>query len=232
VSGIPFPFFESINDPTKEGQSGLLPADILGNNVCSMSWVPSPTGGLPTFSAIYLLQLNFDEFVVNDNAPSGNPLLGNLNFPDCSACFRVQIQLVDANGVSQGSLILNLGTDGPNFTTDYVLTQSPLVFECNQLKYGCPPSNTLGQLRVDTSGMLAPKGFLSFDDAQKNGNYGKLFVKAITVVIDSPQVGNHLVKNLEVIVGRADIALNTPPSSPPLPSSSLNPNSSKDAILT
>jgi hypothetical protein len=86
------------------------------------------------------------------------------------------------------------------------------------------PNNAL---RVDGSGMLSPKPCcISFNDAQKSGNWGKLFVKAITVVIDqgTSPAGNHLVKNLEAIVGRSDraAAITFPP----------NPSSSKDSVLT
>src|SRR5262249_20845301 len=122
VQGIPLPFFESINDP-KESQAGLLPADITANNACSFSWVPSandPTktaGGRPKFSDINKLQLNFDDFVIGA-ADSGNPLLGSLNFSNCTACFRVQIKLVNANGISQGTLIVYLGSQVPYQVND------------------------------------------------------------------------------------------------------------------
>jgi len=207
-----FQKFVSLEDPA---ESGLTPAERVGNDRCSMSWVASPFSR-PKFSQISQVKLDFTAFVTGC-ADSGNPLLTSqvdcssqpaiLKFVDCTACFRVEIQLVDVNGVDQGTLIVYLGSDATNFyKINHAGSTSPIVFP-----------DALNSLRVDGSGMITnPQPCcISFAEAQKNSDYGKLLVKAITTVIDpgldaslNPLVntGNHLVTNLGVTVARSDVS--------------------------
>ena len=194
-----FPHFVSIDDSAEA--TLLPPADRMSNDVCSMSWVPSTTTR-PQFKALSELTLKFSDFVVALNVESGDSRLGLLDFTDCTACFRVEIDLVDADGVSQvapggKALTVYLGSSGPSFQDNHGDTQSPFAL----VSTGALVAD--GNLRVDGSGMASPTACcISFADARKNNPYGKLFVRSITVVIDKGlgQAGNHQVQDLEAIV--------------------------------
>jgi hypothetical protein len=179
--------FLSISDPA---EAVLPPGDRLRNDACSMSWVPSPSSR-PQFRNITELTLKYTDFVT-DLADSGDPRLGSLGFTDCTACFRVEIDLVDNTGFSEGTLVVYLGSEvATHFQTNHDGSLSPLVLAADP------------DARVDSSGMsFKPECCITFADAQSNGLYGKLFVRAITVVIDqgTSAAGNHLVQNLEAVV--------------------------------
>ena len=184
-----FPNFVSIQDPA---EAVLPPGDRLRNDTCSMSWVPSTTSR-PKFGALSQLDLKFSDFVVDLNIDSGDSRLGLLNFSDCTACFRVEVQLVDDVGANQGTLTINLGSDAAtSYKMGYNTTVSPLLLVSDP------------NLRVDASAMVQkPQNCcITFTNAQSNGLYGKLFVRAVTVVIDQGQSvpANHLVRDLETIV--------------------------------
>jgi hypothetical protein len=203
-----FPHFVSIDDPIEA--TLLPPADRLSNDVCSMSWVPSTTTR-PQFKALSELTLKFLNFVVGLE-DSGDSRLGPLFFSDCTACFRVEIDLVDADGVSQVAaggkpLTVYLGNSGPGFQDNHAGTLSPFAL----VSTGALVAD--GNLRVDGSGMASPTVCcISFADALKNNPYGKLFVRSITVVIDKGQVPanthqSHQVQDLEVIVNHPGLIL-------------------------
>jgi len=203
-----FPHFVSIDDPIEA--TLLPPADRASNDVCSMSWVPSTTTR-PQFKALSELTLKFLDFVKEQTVDSGDSRLGlgPLFFSDCTACFRVEIDLVDTDGVSQVAaggkpLTVYLGSSGPSFQTNHGDTQSPFAL----LSTGALVAD--GNLRVDGSGMASPTACcISFADARKNNPYGKLFVRSITVVIDKGLglAGNHQVRDLEVIVNHPGLIL-------------------------
>ena len=183
-----FPNFLSIQNSSA---AVLPPGDRLRSEVCSMSWVPSTTSR-PTFGALSQLDLKFSSFVIG-TVDSGDSRLGPLPFSECTACFRVEVQLVDDTGVNQGTLTIYLGSDSTtSFKTLDQMTSSPLLLVSD------------GSLRVDASAMI-PKPqacCISFASAQSNGLYGKLLVRAVTVLIDQGQSmpANHLVTDLETIV--------------------------------
>jgi hypothetical protein len=197
------PRFLSIDDPA---EVALPPAEQLANDACSVSWVPSPSTR-PKFSQISQLNLNFTDFV-GGTADSGNPLLGDLLFSACEACFRVEIQLVNDSGVSQGTLVVYTGAEAGNFYRHNDVSTSPLVLVSDP------------GLRVDAQAMNDPNSCcITFAAAQGNNNYGKLLVKSITAWMDPgldtslnplANTGNHLVRDLEVIVQRST---STPSSS-------------------
>ncbi|HSE46796.1 MAG TPA: hypothetical protein VLA89_15865 [Gemmatimonadales bacterium] len=202
-----FPHFVSIDDQSE--LTLLPPADRFSNDVCSMSWVPSTTTR-PKFSTLSALTLNFSQFD-SSTADSGDSRLGSLIFSDCTACFRVEIDLVDADGVSQVGPpngldgIPGTADDGKPLTV-YLGNDSTTSFQTKYTDYSNTTSLALvsdGNLRVDGQGMANPTPCcISFADAKKNNPYGKLFVRSITVVMDKGKVlgGSHQVEDLEAIV--------------------------------
>jgi hypothetical protein len=189
--GEGFPKFISIGGSEEDI---LPPGDQERNDACSMSWVPSRFAR-PEFGNLSELVLDYTAFVL-EPADSGDPRLGNLgiiDFTDCTACFRVEIGLVDAGGLNQGTLKVYLGADtNTNHRTNHAGSVAPLAL-LSDTGY-----------RVDASAMLSKPEpcCMTFAEAQSNGRYGKLFVRSVTVVIDQEEIApaNHLVTNLEAIV--------------------------------
>jgi hypothetical protein len=182
-----FPRFISIDGPE---ENILPPGDQERNDACSMSWVPSRFSR-PKFGNFSQLALDYTAFVLGP-ADSGDSRLGILGFSDCTACFRVEIGLVDDTGLSRGTLKVYLGADtNTNHRTNHAGSVPPLALVSDP------------GYRVDASGMLSKPEpcCITFADAQSNGRYGKLFVRSVTVVIDQDiEAANHLVTNLEAIV--------------------------------
>jgi hypothetical protein len=186
---------ESVADTTAE--SVLSPSVAAKNNFCIMARIFSPTTR-PELRNIGPFTLNWSDFRVGD-FESINSQLGTLTFSDCTACFRVEIDLLK-DGVDAGALIIYLGNGGPNNTTDHDGTTPSLDFFVDPA------------FRVDASG-IDPLGTLSgvapepccitFADAASNSKYGKLLVKAVRIVLESdPEAtqDNHQVTSVNAVV--------------------------------
>jgi hypothetical protein len=186
---------ESVADTVAE--SVLSKGAAAKNNFCIMARIFSPTTR-PELRNIGPFTLDWTDFVVG-NSESINPLLGTLTFSDCTSCFRVEIDLLK-DGVDAGRLKIYLGNGGPNNTTNHNGTTPPLDFFVDSA------------FRVDASG-IDPLGTLSgvapedccitFASAASNGKYGRLFVKAVRIVLESnPNAtqDNHQVKDVKAVV--------------------------------
>ncbi len=187
---------ESVVDPVAE--LVLSHADRERNNACFMSWIPSSTTR-PALKDLGPFTLKWTDFVVGE-AASTYPVLGNLTYSDCTDCYRVEIELLK-DGISAGKLKIYTGSDAnTHYKTNHEGTASPLDFFANS------------DSRVDPSGLdfaLLNKPpetcCTSLADAASNGKYGKLPVRAVTVVVDQGEgttglTTNYQVKSVEAVV--------------------------------
>ena len=185
---------ESVVDITESVLSGGTAAK---NNFCIMARIFSPTTR-PELGNIGPFTLSWNDFRVGE-FQSINSQLGTLAFSDCTACFRVEIDLLK-DGVDAGKLKIYLGNSGPNNTTNHDGTTPSLDFFVDPA------------FRVDASG-IDPLGTLSgvapepccitFASAASNGKYGKLLVKAVRIVLESdPEAtqDNHQVTSVNAVV--------------------------------
>jgi hypothetical protein len=186
---------ESVVDTLAE--SVLSPSVAEKNNFCIMALIFSPTTR-PQLKDIAPFTLDWTDFVVG-NGQSINSLLGTLAFSDCTACFRVEIDLLK-DGVNAGKLKIYLGNGGPNNTTDHNGTTPPLDFFLDSAfrvdASGIDPSGTL-------PGVAPQPCCITFADAASNANYGKLSVRAVRVVLESNDdlaQDNHQVTNVKAVV--------------------------------
>lgn len=189
---------ESVVDGTAEAV--LPPSDRAKNDFCILSRIFSSTTR-PALKNIGPFTLSWTDFVVG-SATSINSALGMITFSDCTACFRVEVELLK-DGISAGKLKIYLGSGGPNNTTNHddTSTTTPLDFFADSA------------LRVDPQGLdfdllnKTPEACcITFSDAASNGKYGKLLVRAVSVVLDhgpvnnTPVVPNHQVKSVVAVV--------------------------------
>ena len=186
---------ESVVDSAAE--SVLSPGVAAKNNFCLMARIFSSTTR-PQLKDIGPFNLSWSDFRVGDFA-SINSQLGTLSFSDCTACFRVEIDLLK-DAIDAGTLNIYLGSSGPNNTTIHDGTTPPLDFFTDPA------------FRVDASGIdplgtlpgVAPQPCcITFASAASNSNYGKLLVKAVRIVLESdPQSGqdNHQVAAVKAVV--------------------------------
>ena len=124
---------------------------------------------------------------------------------DCTACFRVEIDLLK-DGVDAGFLTIYLGSNAiDNYKTGHDRGLSPENFSINFF------SNL--DSRVDPEGLdfdvlnKSPEEccitFAGSTGATSNGKYGKLLVRAVRVVLEStgPSPDNHQVTSVKAEVG-------------------------------
>jgi len=186
---------ESVVD--NDAESVLSSSVAAKNNFCIMARIFSSTTR-PQLKNIGPFTLQWSDFRVGP-FESINSQLDTLTFSDCTACFRVEIDLLK-DGIDAGFLTIYLGNGGPNNTTDHngTTTTPPLDFFVDPA------------FRVDASeilplgGGVAPKDCcITFASAASNSNYGKLLVKAVRVVLESTPgatTNNHQVTSVKAVV--------------------------------
>jgi hypothetical protein len=185
---------ESVADSAAE--SVLSPTVAEKNNFCLMARIFSATTR-PELRNIGPFTLSWTAFVVG-NAESINSQLGTLTFINCTACFRVEIDLLK-DSIDAGTLKIYLGSSGANSLPNPDGTIPLDFFVDTALRVDASGIDPLGTL----SGVAPQDCCITFASAASNSNYGKLLVKAVRVVLESTPgatADNHQVTGVKAVV--------------------------------
>ena len=174
------------------------------------TFLPDP--GSLSFKNIGTLILSYNVFTGTVATDSRLP---PVNYTDCEdGSIRLEIQLVDSNGVDQGTAKVYLGKNPGTlfaFTNDCALVDQPFDIKGNS------------DARVDLSGLvgnLSSPCCVKFSDAQK-GNVGNQLVRRIAFIVSrpvapvsDPELTNYGVQFLDGNVNAFSAATPLPPGTP------------------